>query len=424
MLDSKPRQWSKESIEQFLRNEKPGYQRIELPYGLATKGHDRQQLKDLALGDVEGKTVLDIGSLSGAFCIEALRRGASRAVGIELSRKRIHWAKTIADILGLSPEYIRGNIESIDFDQKFDIVLCLNMLHHLLNPIGVIRTLSEVARERLVIELASLGVRDRQHGLGLIARHFLKRNPTLFVGRYDLEGLRQTYFFSIEGIKCILESHMRKFHRVSYFKSEFKNRYIIIADKLKIGRIVLISGLTSSGKSTFREKFLCGEFGSDIERVSEGVVQTGANGITRRRMDDIFPCQKTDCMIYHYDLTRKENLNTHSYDRDVACDVISTAEKIDLITVCPPLSMLQRQLYEGEIASAKAKTMLRKYRKLMERYKDPQWVNNMYCDWIEFCASLKVRELRIYVYMGNDRKLVSVSSAQEAKSIINEIYLS
>ena len=235
MLNTKSKKWTKEAIEQFLRDEKPDYQRIELPYGLATNGHDRQRMKDLALRDVEGKSVLDVGSLSGAFCIEALKRGASRAVGIELSRKRIDWAQTIADILDLSPEYVRGDIEAQHFDEKFDVILCLNILHHLLNPIGTIRTLCEIVRQRLVIEFASLGVHDRRkYGLGPITGYILSQNQTLFVGPYDPEHLRQTYFFTVKSLKHILEHHMRRFYRVSYLESEFKNRFIVIADKLQI----------------------------------------------------------------------------------------------------------------------------------------------------------------------------------------------
>ena len=116
-------------------------------------------------------------------------------------------------------------------------------------------------------------------------------------------------------------------------------------------------------------------------------------------MLEIFPQQRNDSVIYHYDLARKENLNTYSYDRDVACDIISTAKKIDLIVVCPPLVALQKQLYEAEIVLPKGREKSSKHERLLQLYKNEQWVTNMYCDWIEFLLVTKstgVKNLHIY----------------------------
>jgi 2-polyprenyl-3-methyl-5-hydroxy-6-metoxy-1,4-benzoquinol methylase len=85
---------------------------------------------------------------------------AARAVGLELNRGRMRQAETIARFKSLHPEYIRGDIEEWNPGERFDIILCLNILHHLRNPIGVLRKLALATKETLVIEAASLGSHD------------------------------------------------------------------------------------------------------------------------------------------------------------------------------------------------------------------------------------------------------------------------
>src|SRR5688572_14065084 len=73
--------WTEEQVRQLVAREELGYQNIKLPYGIETGGDDRGATAEAILPpDLSGKTVLDIGSLNGFFCFEALKRGAARAV--------------------------------------------------------------------------------------------------------------------------------------------------------------------------------------------------------------------------------------------------------------------------------------------------------------------------------------------------------
>ena len=60
--------WPREKAQKLVDEQlKPHYQRIELPYGLATKGSDRTPSSDAILpDDLTGKSVLDIGCQIGA----------------------------------------------------------------------------------------------------------------------------------------------------------------------------------------------------------------------------------------------------------------------------------------------------------------------------------------------------------------------
>ncbi len=81
------------------------------------------------LGDIEGLTVLDAFAGSGALSFEALSRGASCALMIELDQNAFNIAKENAISLGLEnqTEIIRGNIKgwsNINQTRQFDIVFC------------------------------------------------------------------------------------------------------------------------------------------------------------------------------------------------------------------------------------------------------------------------------------------------------------
>jgi len=100
------RTWAKEDIQDFLDREEPHYQKINLPFGLSTKGNDRAQTAELLLKEIAGKTVLDVGICLGYFCLAALARGARRAVGWDVSGDRIRQARLIGEMLGSSAEYL------------------------------------------------------------------------------------------------------------------------------------------------------------------------------------------------------------------------------------------------------------------------------------------------------------------------------
>ena len=418
--------WSKESIEEFLAREKPRYQKISLPHGLSTGGYDRPQIKSIALDDIRGKTLLDVGSCYGGFCIEALQRGASKAVGIELSRKRIQAARTLADMLGLSPDYRFEDIESLELDETFDVTICLDVLHHLRDPIGVLRKLSEITNERLILEVASAGRHDRRKlGIGPIRGHFLSSTPAMLVGPYNPHSLRQTYFFTRSAMKTILGEHRRIFRTVNIIDSEFKDRFIAVAEKIRINRMVLICGLTSSGKSTFRDSFVNGEFSGKIKPVEmNGTVLTGANRISKKPLDSIFPAARCDRVVYHYDISRKETLSTYSYDRDVATDVMALAEELDIVLIAPTLESLQKQLAASELSGSRFRTS-KKHLRLQELYNDPVWVESMYRDFIDFCSIACRGKLNFMIYheISDKRQLTSTESASKAKKLIHEIYL-
>ena len=87
--------------------------------------------------DFRGKTVLDIGCNTGAFCREALRRGASRIVGVDHRHAKMWYTVNSwlgyhnLDILQLTLPEERGAIEAVTGLATFDIVFALAIAQHM-----------------------------------------------------------------------------------------------------------------------------------------------------------------------------------------------------------------------------------------------------------------------------------------------------
>lgn len=143
---------SKEAVQRFLDTTTfSGYQSLPLPFGLRVPGRDLGKRADRILGDsVRGKSVLDIGTYYGYFPYEARRRGATRAAGIEMNRERYEIARQAAEFNG-GYEILLGDFMTQPCD-TFDVVLLLNVLHHVTDPVQVMRRVTELCREQLIVE--------------------------------------------------------------------------------------------------------------------------------------------------------------------------------------------------------------------------------------------------------------------------------
>jgi ubiquinone/menaquinone biosynthesis C-methylase UbiE len=88
-----------------------------------------------AVGDVRGKTVLDLGCGSGFLSVLMARRGAKRVIGIDVSEEQLAIARFRAATSGVAPgilDFRAASADRIDFaDESIDIVVGAFVLHHL-----------------------------------------------------------------------------------------------------------------------------------------------------------------------------------------------------------------------------------------------------------------------------------------------------
>jgi len=187
---------------------------IDLGHGVITPGQKPPEMltaewDQLRLGDLEGKTVLDIGAWDGYFSFRAEQAGAARVVALdhyvwslelswfsapEEARRQLYvdngldpnipvlaheipglWdpARLPGQIgfatarraleSGVEPQV--GDLMELDLDAlgTFDVVLYLGVLYHVEDPLRALRRLRAVTRELAVVETAIAAVPGFEH---------------------------------------------------------------------------------------------------------------------------------------------------------------------------------------------------------------------------------------------------------------------
>lgn len=104
---------------------------------------------------VENKDVLDFGCGSGGLAVAVSRLGARSIYGIDLNRALIEAAIKAAAATGAKVEFrVATKADAIPFvDRSFDVVLCFDVLEHVIEYESIVREWSRVLRPhgRIVI---------------------------------------------------------------------------------------------------------------------------------------------------------------------------------------------------------------------------------------------------------------------------------
>ncbi|WP_199430723.1 class I SAM-dependent methyltransferase [Qaidamihabitans albus] len=139
-------------------NEQGGtYHRLDLGDGLVVEGdYDMDTyLPYYGLPEsLDGKSVLDVGTSSGYFAIESRRRGG-QVTAIDI------WPDTnllvqLSRAFDLGIDYVSKDVYDLDSSfGEFDLVICGSLLLHLPDPLGALRALRSVTRERLIVSSAA-----------------------------------------------------------------------------------------------------------------------------------------------------------------------------------------------------------------------------------------------------------------------------
>jgi hypothetical protein len=330
----------------------------------------------------------------GYFCFEAERRGANRVVGIDIDLENITKCRTIAAIKGSGCEFLNCNFERYVSDETFDYVLCFNVLNHLRNPILGLDMLLAMTTERLILEIASFSGADRRKSrVSTMIAPLLDRLPIIYlgdsrVGERRLDVSPQTFFITRRASEALLLGHRRSLARLEYVDEGHKGFYTLIAHKRRLKHVIIVAGVTTSGKSTLMKQLMAGQhpiiadrigFDANKDWTTWSYGMAGAHGVT-------------DNVIIHCNITQ------HLIDGDVyrydnaLLDLIGVAETVSVVTIwCSPSQLATR--YEAERANTAAKwkyMLLRRTRRQKKNLKFPSLLANeqatlaLFADWFNF----------------------------------------
>lgn len=399
-----------QNIERLLSEEEFRYQRILLPDGRQTPGDDRSATLNLILPpDLSGKSLLDIGCRYGYFSFEAFKRGATRVVGVDFDEDALSKANKLKLITKLGVEFKKLDISTETIDETFDYVLCLNILHHLQDPLSVLKKLITQTKERLVLEIAGLGGKDakkffNRHRLTSwllypipIAQPLLNRLPIILLGAEN-RAFEANFFFSRTAIRRLLLTQNNVFWKVEIFTSPFKGRFICIAEKLRIGELLIVAGPSASGKSHLIRRLVRNEC-PELETIAS---QTGGPWIEGEphHIGEL-PSAYVPKLAYHYDFLRSYLRGPFNISRDRATDVFELANSVKSVTIISHPNELARRWHDREIDP---KTFLgfywgqRRSKRVLKALRDGEKVALLYDRWIEL-----IRERRGEHYLLDTR---------------------
>lgn len=377
--------WSRPRIEELLRTESFGYQRVPLPHGLATEGQDRSGTAKLIFPDnLAGQSVIDVGCSLGYFCFEARHRGAARVVGLDQGPENVRKARLLADVLGETVEFRVADVERDPLEERFDHVLCLNVLHHLRDPLAALDRLVATTRRRLVLEVATLGAHDRRNlGMSWFATFGLSRLPAIIVGRGAGEkGVKQFYLTprAVENLLCYRHGC---FASVELISSGYKDRFVVIGHKHRIGHLLVVAGPTAAGQSAVIERLLRNQLPALNRRLGTDDGALWGTPLAADRYAAPQPVEK-DRMILNYDYLRAATSSPQSFERDPALDILDTADRVTVVTVWAPSDHLADQL-SAVMGTVKGRNRER-LGALRDKYRDPNPVVAHFRAWLAFAA--------------------------------------
>ena len=132
------------------------YHPIEVRPGIVTPGTNEAPyvLETLDLPrDCHGMRALDLGTRDGFFAFELERRGAA-VVAVDYMAKTDSGFDVAAELLGSRVTYLQRNLYELTAAElgTFDIVLFLGLLYHLPDPLGALRVVRNLTRQRMYLE--------------------------------------------------------------------------------------------------------------------------------------------------------------------------------------------------------------------------------------------------------------------------------
>lgn len=116
---------------------------------------------EAAGGDLNGRSVIDLGCLEGGFALEFARRGAEPVLGIEFREVSVRRCELARDLMGLDASFVCGDVmTAIPDDARYDVVFAAGILYHLDRPAELLARLRRACAGFLLLD-THVADRDR-----------------------------------------------------------------------------------------------------------------------------------------------------------------------------------------------------------------------------------------------------------------------
>jgi 2-polyprenyl-3-methyl-5-hydroxy-6-metoxy-1,4-benzoquinol methylase len=171
-----------------------------------------------------GKKVLDIGCAEGAVALSAARMGA-RVTGIEPRARRLALARKAAEVTDADVDLRHMMLDDLGAKSgAFDVVLALNVAHHVPNPFAFLDRAADLTSSHLVLEYP--GLDDEKFLSTLDSTEGLSdQQPLIGV---STRAQDQTFVFTPAGLERYFLDTVQTFEHHRVVASPMPNRWISV----------------------------------------------------------------------------------------------------------------------------------------------------------------------------------------------------
>ena len=139
-------------------------------------------LDSLSSKPLEKLKILDIGCGGGLLC-EPLNRLGAKITGIDPSENNIEVAKLHSKEMNLNINYIRCSPENLNFTDKFDVVLNMEVIEHVSNVDLFIQNCSKLVKKNGIMFVATINKNLKSYIFAILGAEYILR--WLPIGTHD-----------------------------------------------------------------------------------------------------------------------------------------------------------------------------------------------------------------------------------------------
>mgnify|MGYP001314261973 CR=1 FL=1 len=171
--------------------------------------------------ELKNKKILDVGCGGGIFSEELSKFGA-KVTGIDSSTKSVNIAKQHAKENNLDIEYINGSILDIENLEKYDCIVCFEMIEHINEPNKLIEKIESLSTKGTHLFMSTINRNIKSFIFAkVMAEYILKFVPlgthqyAKFVTPYEINELLEINDFKLKSIDGIAFNPVSKSFKLS-----------------------------------------------------------------------------------------------------------------------------------------------------------------------------------------------------------------
>jgi hypothetical protein len=293
--------------------------------------------------DLRGRSLLHVACDAGALCLEALRRGASDALGVDGDPDRIRMARSYASLAELPARFSVLDVEEGLPSFTFDVVVCTD-LSRFHDPVAMIDRLGNLTNERLVIEFEGLGSPGAKAYLDRIGApqppDGFDRLPAIVVT--DDPASRAGAFLSPVAVESLLRQRSGRFSRVEVTPIGSAGRYRAVAERRRVSRLVIVAAPGRRETARTVRRIRSGKVPRSLmDRLDLSGVSEWEYAPDGRVPDS--DRRTTPALVYGYDLHGPWRRRGGRFGADQLTDLVDSAAEVFIITSWSDPEVLQER---------------------------------------------------------------------------------